>query len=132
MGQARPSRFPPAGCWPKIADGEHVGIGPVSWLGILRPLRNARKLVSKALRIVHRTMPEIPDIVRDTPHLRVFPHFGNLVEGRRSRRQAENNRTASLAQRGTQHANVIRLIGTATDAVCLDQIYVPPRVEPGD
>src|SRR5205807_2405851 len=62
----------PAGCRPQSTNWEHVGVRPVSWLCNRRPFGSILKLVADSFWISPVVVPNVPNIVRNSPHLRIF------------------------------------------------------------
>src|SRR5215470_13508765 len=93
------------------------------------PFGNARKLVAQTLWIVDRAVPKIPDIIRDTPHLRILAHLINFLDRGGARRQAQHHRSTRLCESETQHPNVVSPVGMTADAIGLDQIDAPTCIE---
>ena len=125
----RVTRLPPSRSWPQISERQHIGIRPVSRLRLPCPLRDVGKLISQTLRIIYGAVPQIPDVVRDAPHLGIFAHLFDLLQGCRPRRQTERNRPAGFGEGCAQHSNFIGFVGTAADAIHLDQVHVPTGVQ---
>jgi len=77
-------------------------------------------------------VPEVPDVVGDTPHLRIGAHFVDLLDG-----AAPGERLRTSAVRFFRRAilsmrDVVALYGRAADAIGLDQVHAPTGIEPGD
>src|SRR6266576_2103716 len=96
------------------------------------PFGDAWELVSESLRVIDCAVPEVPNVVRDTPHLRVGAHFVGLLDGSGSWRETYNDRASGLPQSHTQHADVVAFVRTAADAIGLDQVHAPTGVEAGN
>src|SRR6202044_3638282 len=99
-----PAALAPARRRPQMPKQEHVGIGPVSRLGFARPFVNVFKLVVEAFGIRAIVMPDIPDVVGDSPHLRVLPHLIQLFHWRGPGGKAEHNGSPGFVESLADHA----------------------------
>src|SRR5580704_15636334 len=88
MRKTRCARLFPTGGGFQASDGKHVRIGPMAGAGERGPFRSAGELISDALRKVLVAFPDIPNVIRNTPHLRVAAQLRSLVEGRWAGREA--------------------------------------------
>src|SRR5581483_8133335 len=93
------------------------------------PQRCVAELIGEALRVLDAAVPEVPDIVRDPPHLRVLAHFAGFFDWRGTRGETEHHGAAGFAQRRAEHANLVAPVGTAADAIHFDEVHAPGRVE---
>src|SRR6266511_493027 len=91
MAQASLTWLAPASRRSQTADRPHVGIGPMAGLRDTGPQGCTGKLVFHALREILAAVPEVPDVVRDAPHLRVLEHFIALVDGSRAGRKDQDH-----------------------------------------
>src|SRR5262249_25698449 len=80
-------RLPPARSWPEIAEPQHVRVGPPPRLRRADPFQDISKLIAESLWVRDVAVPNVPDVIRNPPHLRVLPHLIDLFERRGSRRQ---------------------------------------------
>src|SRR5690348_15860938 len=103
----------------ELAEGQHVGIGPMSCAGIFFLVSRARELIPRALRESRRGGPDVPDIVGDAPHIGVTLELAGFVEGRGAGREAQNDGPSGLSDCFGEHANVRAFVRMAGDAVNL-------------
>ena len=112
----------------------HVGIRPTARLHIPLPCGDAVKFLAQAewklgvIRFVLRR-PHVPMIVSNAPHLRVLRDFGCVIERSGTRRQAQHNRPSRLANRFRNLPNLCRPVRMVADAIHLDVIEAPARIE---
>src|SRR5260370_31233428 len=117
MTQPGHARLAPAWVRPQISEGKHVGVGPMSRFASARPLGNVSKLVTEPFGIIGIVVPDVPNIVGNSPHLRILPHFIQPLDRRRPRGKAEYDGSPGLVQGLPDHANIIALIWMAADAI---------------
>ena len=113
---------------------QHIGIWPVALLRIGEPLGQPVEHIPHAEGPLAVTglvgkRPAIPMVVGDAPHLRIFGHFAAVLKLRRSRRKAQHHRPARLANRRGNLANLGGPVRVVADAVHLDVIQPPARIE---
>src|SRR5271156_4843527 len=91
----------------------------MAFTGIRRPFRSGCKLRQQPLRkfVLRPDPPVVPEIVGDSPHLGVLPHFLCMTHIRRPWREAEHNWPAGLIQRLTNHADFVAFVGMVGNAV---------------
>ncbi len=122
------------GCGREVALGQHVGIGPVAGLDVWLPFGDAVEFVADAkgelaFSWLVGLAPAIPVVVGDAPHLRVFCDFGGVFELGWSGREAEHDGAAGFADGLGDLANLGGPVGMVADAVDLDVVQAPVRVE---
>src|SRR6266511_2058893 len=88
MAQSSLTWLAPASGRSQTANRQHVCIGPMTGLRDTSPQGCTGKLVFHALREILAAVPDIPDVVRDTPHLRILENFIALVDGSGAGREA--------------------------------------------
>src|SRR5258708_21608045 len=93
-----------------------------------RPLRRAGELILDTRGKLGVAVPEVPNIVRDAPHLRVLAYLRGFFQCCRSGRKAQNDWSPCLAECLTHHANLIALLGMIGNAIALQKVHAPTAV----
>jgi len=130
MRQSAFARFTPSRRWAQASDWKHIRIRPVPRLCRADPVRGIRKLILNASRKTLIAVPDVPHVVRDSPHLRILCHLVLLTRRRGSRRKTKNHSFARLLYRLAKHSNLVALIRMVRYAVDLYKVDVPGRIEP--
>src|SRR5215471_9682977 len=76
-------------------------------------------------------MPEVPNVVRNAPHLSILADFFRLLERSGAGRKTQDDRPPVFAKRNcvpksvTDKANFVSLVGMVRDAIHFHEIHAP-------
>ncbi len=133
-GQAGLARVAPARMRSEGADGQHVGIGPVTVARLPDPVGQVVEDVPDAhgesvFGLSVRERPAVPDVVGDAPHLCVLTDFGGVGRLCRARRQAQDDRATGPGDRVGDLADLSGFVGMVRDAIDFDEIQAPACIQ---
>src|SRR6185437_6657693 len=93
--QTRVTRLAPSWRRPQLAEGQHVRIGPLAWMKVeLRPRSEVVELPLESLRepvCEVAAAPQVPEVIRDAPHVSQRRDLRRMRRVRRPRREAQHN-----------------------------------------
>src|ERR1051326_7745402 len=104
----------------------------MSRLRLSCPICHELELIVQTFRISSVIVPDVPDVVRDSPHLCVLAHLIQFFNRSRSGRKTQNDRAAALVESLPDHSDVGSAVRTTADAVHLNKINTPSGIEFSD
>src|SRR6266404_281529 len=105
------------------SERKHVRIRPCVVLSQkLRP-------VPRVIELLLEQFPIVPKVVGDAPHLRILLKKLHFRNRRRTRRDAEHDGPADLANRQRKCFDLRRLIKMTPHVIGLDEIHTPRRIQ---
>src|SRR5882757_5460479 len=82
---------------PQHPDWQHIGIGPITGPRVLGPACGILELVFDSDWVLPiAAVPNVPDVIRNAPHLCQFSHLCVVLHGCRPRREAQNDVTTAV------------------------------------